>query len=437
MLDNIHYEVDVLIAGTGVAGLYCALNLREDLNILMLTKSNIRDSNTYLAQGGISTAVSEEDIPVFIEDTLKAGGYKNDISSVKILCTEAMSNINTLLDWGLPLDRNEEELAYTREGAHSVNRIVHCSDSTGKMVAESLIKKIETRKNIAILENTQLLDILVQDNHCIGGLAAREDKPLTISAKIVVLACGGIGGLFKNTTNQNTITGDGVAIAVKNNIKLKDISYIQFHPTALYEENGNSRRFLISESLRGEGAKLYNSKGQRFVNELLPRDTVAEAINKEIKASGIPYVMLDISFLNSSYIKHRFPLIYRECKKRGFDITKESIPVSPAQHYFMGGIKVDKFCRTSMDNLYAIGETACTGVHGSNRLASNSLLEGIVFSKRAATHINSRIDFIKTSCPKCIPNNFYIQEIQRNMKSLIISELLRRSKVLNVEFFNY
>lgn len=438
MQNHMDYKTDVLIIGTGVAGLYCALNLREDFQILMITKESMRDSNTYLAQGGISTALNKEDIPCFIKDTLKAGGYKNNISSVQILCTESRENINTLLDWGLPLDKKQGGLAYTREGAHSINRIVHCSDSTGKTLEECLIKKVQSHKNITIFENTEFVDILVEDNCCIGGIVIKEGKPFIIIAKVVVLACGGIGGLFKNTTNQSTVTGDGIAIAIKNNIKLKDLSYIQFHPTALYEENINSRRFLISESLRGEGAKLYNSKGQRFVKELLPRNVVAKAIYKEIRTSGIPYVMLDFSFQPEDYIKQRFPLIYEECKKRGLDITKEAIPVSPAQHYFMGGIEVDLFSRTSMNNLYAVGETACTGVHGNNRLASNSLLEGIVFSKRAASDINTQVDLIKASCLKDFPDILHdLKEIQKNMKNLVIKELLRRSKEFHAEFFNH
>jgi L-aspartate oxidase len=412
-------KVDVLIVGTGVAGLYCALNLSQNLNILIITKSTIRESNTYLAQGGISTALNQEDIPLFMKDTLKAGGYKNDVSAVEILCSEAADNINSLLAFGLPLDRSNDELAYTREGAHSVNRIVHCSDSTGKLVAEILIKEVNNRRNINILENTSLVDLLNKDGICLGGLAIKESsKPLLIYSKVVVLASGGIGALFKNTTNQSTISGDGLAIALKNAVKLKDLKYIQFHPTALYESDKNSRRFLISESVRGEGGKLYNSKGERFVDELLPRDAVAAAINKEIESSGVPYVLLDISFLSSSFIKHRFPLIYSECLKRGIDITKEPMPVSPSQHYFMGGISVDKYANTSMLNLYAVGETACTGVHGKNRLASNSLLEGLVFSKRAAVNINSRIN-------------------EKDMRALVINELLRRSNKLNAEFFNY
>lgn len=437
MPDNSILQVDVLIAGTGVAGLYCALNLNQDINILMLTKGTIRESNTYLAQGGISTALDEEDIPLFIQDTLRAGGYKNDVSAVEILCSESTDNIDSLLSIGLPLDRNNDELAYTREGAHSVNRIVHCSDNTGRLVAESLIKEVQARKNITILENTSLVDLLNKDGICTGGLAVKEKTQLLIASKVVVLACGGIGALFKNTTNQGTITGDGIAMAIKRNLELKDLEYIQFHPTALYEKDKSSRRFLISESVRGEGGKLYNSKGERFVDELLPRDVVAAAINKEIDSSGVPYVLLDISFLDSSFIKDRFPLIYNECLKRGIDITKEPIPVSPSQHYFMGGIKVDKNAKTSMTNLYAVGETACTGVHGSNRLASNSLLEGLVFSKRAALHINKKVNTIKATSSNYEVKSDAILDIEKKMKVLVIDELLRGSNRLNAELFNY
>jgi L-aspartate oxidase len=238
----------------------------------------------------------------------------------------------------------------------------------------------------------------------------------------VVLATGGVGGLFKKSTSQRELTGDGVAIALKNGIKLKDVDYIQFHPTVLHRGEENERRFLISESLRGEGAKLYNSKGQRFVNELLPRDEVTAIIENESGKTGDNCVYLDISFLDSEYLKNRFPSIYKECLKSGIDITKDRIPVSPAQHYYMGGIAVDLNGKTSMENLYALGETACTGVHGKNRLASNSLLEGLVFSKRAAALINKAI---KGKGAESTEGSSYTLEVDKNT---VIEELKRGGK---------
>lgn len=412
-------EADVLIAGTGVAGLYCALNLRKDLRVVVISKSGMRSTNTYLAQGGISTAVNKDDIELFIEDTLKAGSYENKFSSVSILAEESITNIKELINLGLELDKDICGLSYTREGAHSINRIVHSKDQTGKAVAETLIAEVQKRDNIELIENTALVEIIKKDNRCTGGVLLREGKRINLYAKSVVMATGGIGGLFKDSTNQRELTGDGIYIAMKNNIKLKDLSYIQFHPTGFYTGEIGKRRFLISESLRGEGAKLYNFRGKRFVNELLPRDKVTEAIISELQASYKPYVDLDISYLNSEYLKNRFPAIYAECFKHGIDITREPIPVSPTQHYFMGGIDVNLKAETSMENLYAVGETACTGVHGANRLASNSLLEGLVFSKRAAKTINDKVNYLDidlsgSCCSMEIDKHALINEFKRS-----------------------
>ena len=428
---------DVLIAGSGVSGLYCALNLRTDLKILVITKTKLADTDTYLAQGGISTARNNKDIPLFIEDTLRAGKYKNNKESVKILAEESMNNINEILNLGVKLDKSGEELQFTREGAHSINRIVHSKDTTGKALSNTLIEQVKNSKNITIFEDTFLVDIAADNNKCVGGVIIKDNTQINIKAKVVILATGGIGGIFNNSTNQRHLTGDGIAIAIRNNIKLKDLNYIQFHPTALYDENTDNRRFLISEAIRGEGGILINSKGERFVDELLPRDIVCSAIYEEIKNSNVPYVLLDISFLNSEYIKKRFPSIYEECLSRGIDITKEPIPVSPAQHYFMGGIETDSNSKTSMEHLYAVGEISCTGVHGANRLASNSLLEGLVFSKRAAESINDIINDIQISN---VDFPLFSTDVEKHIcenKELAISEFKRRSENLNDELFSH
>ncbi|MBC8060893.1 MAG: L-aspartate oxidase [Clostridiaceae bacterium] len=430
-------NVDVLIAGSGVAGLYCALNLNSNLKVLIITKSKLTETNTYLAQGGISTARDEKDIPLFIEDTLKAGQYKNDRNSVQILAEESMNSIDHILTLGVVLDKIGEDLQFTKEGAHSINRIVHNKDTTGKALADALIEHVKTLKNVTIFEDTYLVDIIKDNNTCVGGIAIKENTQFNIKSKVLVLATGGIGGIFNNSTNQRLLTGDGIAIAIRNNIKLKDLNYIQFHPTALFDENIDNRRFLISEAVRGEGGKLINSKGERFIDELLPRDVVSNAINEEIKNSGIPNVWLDITFLDSEYIKKRFPNIYEECLIRGIDITKEPIPVSPAQHYFMGGIETDSTSKTSLENLYAAGEVSCTGVHGANRLASNSLLEGLVFSKRAADSINkniTNIEFHEIAIPKVSTD---VEKLITENKELAIEEFKRRSKDLNDELFNH
>lgn len=404
--------VDVLIIGSGVSGIYTSLNLKDDIDVLLISKGKLQDTNTNLAQGGISTARNEEDIKLFIEDTLKAGKYKNDLSAVKILTKESRDNIKNLIKLGVNFDKCDDELIYTREGAHSVNRIVHTKDNTGESVQKALINELKQRKNITVYEDTYFADIISENNKCMGAIIIKDNKQINVYAKCVVLASGGIGGVFKNSTNQKILNGDSIAVSLKNNIKLENLNYIQIHPTAFYEQNSNQKRFLISEAVRGEGGILLNSDNKRFVDELLPRDIVSKAIYKQIKKSKVPYVNLDITFMKKDYIMKRFPFIYEECLKRGIDISKEYIKVSPAQHYFMGGIKVDLYSKTSMENLYAVGETSCTGVHGENRLASNSLLEGLVFSKRCANNIN---DFINNIDIKIIDTKI----ITTNLQTLI------------------
>lgn len=416
---------DVLIVGTGIAGMYSALNLRKDLNIVMITKSTIEESNSYLAQGGISTAKNEKDKAVFIQDTLKAGIYKNDITAVELLAAESRENIKNLTDFGVKFDKDKDGFDYTKEGAHSINRIVHCSDETGRMVSEVLIEDVKAKENIKIYENACCIDILKENNVCKGAVVLKGGNLINIYAKTTILACGGIGGLFKNSTNQRTLIGSGLGIAIRNNIVVKDMNYIQFHPTALYEGETEGKRFLISESLRGEGARLVNKYGHRFVDELLPRNVVAEAILEEQKKTNSEHVYLDITHMPAQFIMNRFPGIYKECKKRGLDIIKERIPVTPAQHYFMGGIKVDNNSKTSMENLFACGEASCTGVHGANRLASNSLLEALVFSRRAAIFINKVVDGINVNF--VLNNIHYNQALELNTlnKKIVIKEFMR------------
>lgn len=430
--------VDVLIIGSGVSGLYCALNLRDDLNVLVVCKEKIECSNTYLAQGGISVARNEDDIATFIEDTLKAGKYKNDLEAVKVLASESRENIKKLIEMGLKFDINEDgSLNYTKEGAHSINRIVHTKDNTGESTAKILINKVKQKENISIFEDTYFIDIIEREEECIGAILVKENEQINVYAKAVVLATGGIGGLYNNSTNQRILTGDGIAAAIKHNIALKDMDYIQIHPTAFYEEEKNQRRFLISESLRGEGGILTNINGKRFINELLPRDVVSQAVYEQIRETEIPYVNLDIRFLGQVYIKNRFETIYKECLKRGTDITKEYIRVSPAQHFFMGGIKVDLNSKTSMENLYAVGETSCTGIHGANRLASNSLLEGLVFSRRAANFINNVVDKLENKVSIVDELNKSIEEIANENKELAMKIIEEKGGKLDRELLSY
>ena len=383
---------DVLIVGSGVAGLYASLNLREDLEIIMVSKKSVNLCNSSLAQGGIAVARGKEDFQSFIEDTLKAGKYENNIDSVRVLVEESMDNINKLMDLGANFEKDENGVLFTKEGAHEINRIVYHKDITGKHVEDILLENVKRRKNIKIIEECEMVDIYHRDNRCIGALFNKEGENLSIYAKVVILATGGIGGLFKKSTNERIITGDSIGVAIRNNIEIKDLSYIQIHPTAFFSKKSEEKRFLISESVRGEGGKLINCNGERFVDELLPRDIVSKKIYEEMKKTNSNNVFLDVSFMEKSFLQNRFPNIYNKCLEEGIDISKEPIPVAPAQHYFMGGIKVDLNGKTSMENLYAFGETSCTGVHGANRLASNSLLEALVFSRRGALEINSYID---------------------------------------------
>ncbi|WP_124041084.1 L-aspartate oxidase [Clostridium perfringens] len=383
---------DVLIVGSGVAGLYASLNLREDLEIIMVSKKSVNLCNSSLAQGGIAVARGKEDFQSFIEDTLKAGKYENNIDSVRVLVEESMDNINKLMDLGANFEKDENGVLFTKEGAHEINRIVYHKDITGKHVEDILLENVKRRKNIKIIEDCEMVDIYHRDNRCIGALFNKDGENLSIYAKVVILATGGIGGLFKKSTNERIITGDSIGVAIRNNIEIKDLSYIQIHPTAFFSKKSEEKRFLISESVRGEGGKLLNCNGERFVDELLPRDIVAKKIYEEMKKTNSNNVFLDVSFMEKSFLQNRFPNIYNKCLDEGIDISKEPIPVAPAQHYFMGGIKVDLNGKTSMENLYAFGETSCTGVHGANRLASNSLLEALVFSRRGALEINSYID---------------------------------------------
>ena len=424
--------VDVLIVGSGVAGLYSALNLRDDLDVMVVSKDKIDCTNTSLAQGGISVARDVNDVPYFIEDTLKAGQYKNDVQAVKVLTKESIENVDSLVALGLDVDKDDEgKWDYTKEGAHCVNRIIHTQDNTGENVEKTLVENVLSRKNIKVYEDTFLVDIIEKNNKCIGAILFKDNKQINVFAKSVILACGGIGGLYKNSTSQRILKGDGLAVALRHDVELKDINYIQIHPTAFYDESDDERRFLISESVRGEGGKLYNINGERFVDELQPRDVVSQAIFKEMEKTNSPYVLLDISFLDENYLKNRFSTIYNKCLKKGTDITKEPIKVSPAQHYFMGGIKVNLDSETSMENLYAVGETACTGIHGANRLASNSLLEGLVFSKRAANLINHKIDTFNLT--KIDIDRIYKsqKEIEEDNRILVVNAIKEKGGVID------
>jgi len=384
-------NVDVLIVGTGVAGLFCALNLPRDKKVLMISKERVRDSDSFLAQGGICMMQGQDDYDSYYEDTMRAGHYENRAESVDVMINSSQEIIYELVGYGVEFEREGQEFVFTREGGHSKPRILFHQDITGEEITNKLLAEVQKLPNVTMLEYLTMVDLVCQGNVCYGMIGHMEDgKLISIEAKETVLACGGIGGLYEHSTNYPHLTGDGVAVAMRHGVEIENVDYVQIHPTTLYSKKAG-RRFLISESVRGEGAVLYNAKGKRFVDELLPRDLLTEAIRRQMKKDRMPYVWLSMERIPNAEIKNHFPNIYRYClEEEGFDVTKEWIPVVPAQHYFMGGIRVDSVSRTSMDCLYAVGETSCNGVHGANRLASNSLLESLVFAKRAAKDIGEK-----------------------------------------------
>lgn len=381
-------KTDIVIVGTGVAGLYTALNIPKDKEIVMVTKASLEENDSFLAQGGICVLRDEDDFESYFEDTMRAGHYKNNKQSVEIMINSSQDVISDLVDYGVDFTRDENgEFEYTREGAHSRPRILFHKDITGEEITKKLLSAVLKLKNVKIIEYFTMVDIIEKNGKCVGIIGKDRDGNFSaIKARYTMLATGGVGGLFKHSTNYRHLTGDALAVCKKHGIKLQDVDYIQIHPTTLYSLK-KGRRFLISESVRGEGAKIFDAHMNRFVDELLPRDVVTQKIFEKMKEDEKPYVWLSMKPLGAKTIKEHFPNIYKRCIEEGYDVTKESIPVVPSQHYFMGGIWVDKHSKTSMDNLYAAGETSCNGVHGKNRLASNSLLESLVFAKRAAKHI--------------------------------------------------
>lgn len=427
-------KTDILIAGSGCSGLYCALHLPMDKQILIITKADVESSDSFLAQGGICMLKNKEDYASYFEDTMKAGHYENDKQSVEIMLHSSKKVIQDLISYGVEFQREENgELSFTREGGHSGNRILYYKDITGKEITSCLYHEVKKMANVTILEYTTMLDVISADNICYGAIAKQKDgKILRIEAGETVLATGGIGGLYSHSTNYRHLTGDAIAIAIKHGIELKDINYVQIHPTTFYSGKQENRSFLISESVRGEGAKLYDKNKNRFVDELLPRDILTTAIFRQMEKDGTEYVWEDLRHIPEKELKSHFPNIVEYCKNMGFDVTKECIPVVPAQHYLMGGIKVDHNSAASMERLYAVGETACNGVHGKNRLASNSLLESLVFAKRAAHDIADRLkrNIERNLIYECDFSRYENQQkYEAEYKELILKEINKRNKL--------
>jgi len=395
-LDPVHQvmQTDAIVVGAGIAGLYTALQLSKKSEVILITKKSLVDSNTRWAQGGIAAVTSEIDTPELHKaDTIMAGAGLCDPDAVDILVHEGPEGVRNLIKYGVHFDEEDGQIALTKEGAHSRHRILHAQgDATGAEIVRGLSERVKKTKNIMILEDYLVTDLLGVENHCHGILALTpKEKKLMIQAKAVILATGGTGQLYRYTTNPDIATGDGIALAYRAGADIQDMEFIQFHPTVLFYPG--APRFLISEAVRGEGAILRNTNGEPFMHkyhslgDLAPRDVVSRAIVSEIQQSGNQYVYLDFTHESEEKIRHRFPTIYQTCLKYGLNLVSDWIPVAPAAHYTMGGVKTNKSGETNIKGLYACGEVACTGVHGANRLASNSLSEAIVFGKRIAEHV--------------------------------------------------
>ena len=399
-MQGVPAETDFLVVGAGVAGLRAAIELAAAGRVVVLAKREVADSATHLAQGGIAAALSDEDeISLHLQDTLNAGDGLCNVEAARVLVGEGPERIEELIQWGTEFDRQGTKLAFTREGAHSRDRILHAhGDSTGREILRALYAKAKTLKNISVLEFEFTTELEVNAGRVSGiHLLSEHGDQEHMAVSAVLLATGGLGQLYRNTTNPPVATGDGVAMAFRAGAEVSDMEFVQFHPTALYLKK--APRFLLSEALRGEGAYLRNLEMHRFMGkyhpmgELAPRDVVARAIVHELEVSAAkdPVVYLDLTHLRADHVKKRFPRIYSTCLEYNIDITADLIPVRPAAHYAMGGVRTDLDGRTALTGLYAAGEAAAAGVHGANRLASNSLLEGLVFGARAGAAMRGQL----------------------------------------------
>ncbi len=410
-MESKKYTSDFLIIGSGIAGLSLAIKASEKGTVNIVTKNKGFVSSTNRAQGGIASVLAPSDsFENHIADTLRAGAGLNNKKAVELLVHEGPDAIEELINWGAHFTYSEsgKELDLGREGGHSHNRIVHARDLTGQEIERALLARVSEIDSIKVFQDHTAIDLLTEHQlkmkrektHCYGAYILDNNTGVvnTFNAKITVLATGGTGQVYLHTTNPEVATGDGIAMAYRAGALIADMEFIQFHPTSFYQKDEQGPAFLISEAVRGEGAILYNSRGERFMEhlhprkELAPRDIVARAIDGELKRLGDNYVLLDISFKGKEFIQKRFPTIYEHCLEKGIDIAKEAIPVVPAAHYLCGGIISDLNGKTTIENLYVSGEASCTGVHGANRLASNSLLEGLVFSNRTFLHASEFIE---------------------------------------------
>lgn len=390
-------KYDVIVVGAGLAGLYCALKLSDKLSVALITKGGFDIGSSWLAQGGIAAVTRDDDtFAAHIKDTLTAGAGHCDEKAVETMVKEGPDDIREMINYGVPFDRNEDgTIRVTREGGHNCSRILHCGgDATGMLMTKRLGEVVLQRKNINVLFNTYLVDVLTDKNGVMGVVVNVGNEHNVLLSRNVVVSTGAIGQLYRYTTNPMYSTGDGIAACVRAGSVTKDMEFVQFHPTALAVGEEDGKMFLISEAVRGEGGILKNKKDEPFMynkhslRDLAPRDIVTREILKELDRTGTDTAYLDVTCMSEEFFSKRFPTIYKKCQSLGINVPHDRIPVRPTQHYHMGGVKTDLYGRTGISGLYACGEVACTGVQGANRLASNSTLECLVFGRRAAEQIN-------------------------------------------------
>ncbi len=417
------YKYDFLVIGSGIAGMSFALKVADKGKVALICKTDLEEANTYLAQGGVASVTNTlvDNFEKHIEDTLIAGDGHCDRKAVEKVVKDAPAEIQELLKWGVDFDKKDGKFDLHREGGHSEFRILHHKDNTGAEIQESLIKKVKENANIDIFDHHFAIDIITQhhmgewvthhtpDIECYGAyiLNQKDNNIYTFLSKVTLLATGGIGNVYSNTSNPIVATGDGIAMAHRARAIIKDMEFVQFHPTVLYNP-GVRPSFLITEALRGYGAVLRDLNGNEFMykydkrGSLAPRDIVARAIDNEMKLAGSDYVYLDVTHKDAQETKDGYPTIYNKCLSLGIDITKDYIPVVPAQHYLCGGIAVNENAESTIHRMYAVGECSCTGLHGANRLASNSLIEAVVYAEAAAQHAKANIG--KYSYNEAIPD---------------------------------
>ncbi|MFA6918428.1 MAG: L-aspartate oxidase [Candidatus Gracilibacteria bacterium] len=416
-------QTNFLIIGSGISGLNFALHAAKKGEVILVTKKKLIDSNTNYAQGGIAAVLDKHDsAKQHIADTLEAGAYHNNRKAVEFMVKNSQEAVYRLIELGVAFEKENHKLKLTQEGGHHAKRIAYVGDYTGQEIEHILVKRVKEHLNITILENAFALDLITKNHACYGAQIIRKNKIDNIFADQTIIATGGLGQIYENTTNPQIATGDGIGMAIRSNAKIEDIEFIQFHPSALAKKT--SPRFLISETVRGEGAHLLNFKKERFMNsrhplkELAPRSIVAREIFKELTHGP---VYLDITHKPREFLKKRFPKIFEKLLKYDIDMSKDLIPITPAAHYSCGGIKTDIYGRANIKNLFAFGEVACTGVHGANRLASNSLLEALVFSNQITKKLKAqtKLQVLTINRPKILPQNSKETHLAKSLKKEI------------------